>query len=278
MSGEVLPRPERLNGTKNCELAALLVTLGFEPVDRQMQVATGQGVKGGSLGYWRFLPGHPEGRFSLKEVLRHGLDPLQGMQVGRGFYVEQAYIAAAFHNYRLLVESVMHGARVRYAAGREAYGCATRPWVLERVEGRGMREECGAGELGEFLATGTRNTELAAALVTLGFAPDGGVAGGLTLAHERRGKVWMFAPVSCDGKWRLDERLARWQDDAWCGRPGNNDPIACMADGFYNLRQLRRGLRDAQVWVRAQNGRRSVMVKRDADASVWAKAERFLND
>jgi hypothetical protein len=140
-----------------------------------------------------------------------------------------------------------------------------------------MREECGAAELGEFLATGTRNTELAAALVTLGFAPDGGVAGGLTLAHERRGKVWMFAPVSCDGKWRLDERLARWQDDAWCGRPGNNDPIACMADGFYNLRQLRRRLRDAQVWVRAQNGRRSVMVKRDADASVWAKAERFLS-
>jgi hypothetical protein len=277
MSGEVLPKPERLNGTRNCELAALLVTLGFEPVDRQMQVATGQGVKGGSLGYWRFLPNPPALGYSLKAVLRYGVD-VRKMARAAAHEVagEQLWIAAGYHNFRLLVENMMHGGALRLV--RLQSWNMSGPWVLQRADGgEGMREECGMVALREFMATGTRNTELAAALVTLGFEPDAAVTGGLKVQHEARGRVWMFAPVSVDGRWQLQERIFRWQDDIWCGQPENNDPIACLADGFYNLRQLRRGLRDAQVWVRAQNGRRSVMVKRDADASVWAKAERFLS-
>lgn len=49
-----------------------------------------------------------------------------------------------------------------------------------------------------------------------------------------------------------------------------------MADAFWNLRHLRRGLRDARVYVQAQNGQRTVLVRRDASAETWTKAERFL--
>jgi hypothetical protein len=70
--------------------------------------------------------------------------------------------------------------------------------------------------------------------------------------------------------------MARWADDAWCAQEGNTDPIAAMADAFWNLRHLRRSLRDARVYVQAQNGDRTVLVRRDASAETWAKAEAFL--
>lgn len=266
---EVLPKPDRLNRTKNCELAALLVTLDFTPVDRQMTLATGQGVPGGSLGYWRFLPEHPAGRYSLRAVLKHGLNERQALQPGA--YREQAYIAAAFHNYRLLIEQLMHGTRLRLERCGYVY-------IFQRVEAMAMPEECSAAELRSFLGTGTRNTELAAALATLGFNPAGAEGAGVRIAHECRGHVWMLPDRSADGRWSLQERMHRWADDAWCGQPENVDPIACMADAFYNLRQLRLGLKHAQVYVRVQNGSRSVLVRRDASKRVLDAAERFLND
>lgn len=266
---EVLPKPEKLNGTRSCELAALLVTMGFTPADRQMSIATGQGIPGGSLGYWRFLPDHPAKRYSLRTVISYGLDPYQAGKVrvnGTPLYPEQAYIAAAFHNYRLLVESVTHGTRLRLRPCGGLY-------VFEREEARGVAEMPGGDELRELRVNGTRNTELAAALATLGFNPGDT---GTRIAHEVRGHVWLFPERSTDGRYSLQERMARWADDAWCAQEGNTDPIAAMADAFWNLRHLRRGLRDARVYVQAQNGQRSVLVRRDASAETWAKAEAFL--
>ena len=265
----VLPKPEKLSGTRSCELAALLATLGFEPADRQMSIATGTGVPGGTLGYWRFLPQHPANRYNLKTVLTRGLDAYQAAKPGtpgQPVYPEQAYIAAAYHNFRLMVESVMHGTRLRL---RPAGGL----YVFERVEARGVAEMPGAEELRQFRANGTRNTELAAALATLGFTPGDT---GTRIAHEVRGHVWLFPERSADGRWQLQERMARWADDAWCAQEGNTDPIAAMADAFWNLRHLRRSLRDARVYVQAQNGQRTVLVRRDASAETWAKAEKFL--
>ncbi len=271
---EVLPKPERLNGTRSCELAALLVTMGFTPADRQMSIATGQGIPGGSLGYWRFLPQHPEKRYSLRAVIAYGLDPYQASKSTNyelrstkyEVYPEQAYIAAAFHNYRLLVESVTHGTRLRLRPCGGLY-------VFERVEARGVAEMPGGDELRALRVNGTRNTELAAALATLGFTPGDA---GTRIAHEARGHVWLFPERSADGRYSLQERMARWSDDAWCAQEGNTDPIAAMADAFWNLRHLRRSLRDARVYVQAQNGERTVLVRRDASAETWAKAEAFL--
>ena len=271
---EVLPKPEKLNGTRSCELAAVLVTMGFTPADRQMSIATGQGIPGGSLGYWRFLPDHPAKRYSLRTVIAYGLDPYQASKSTNyevrstkyEVYPEQAYIAAAFHNYRLLVESVTHGTRLCLRPCGGLY-------VFEREEARGVAEMPGSDELRVLRVNGTRNTELAAALATLGFNPGDT---GTRIAHEVRGHVWLFPERSTDGRYSLQERMARWADDAWCAQEGNTDPIAAMADAFWNLRHLRRGLRDARVYVQAQNGQRSVLVRRDASAETWAKAEAFL--
>lgn len=274
---EVLPKPEKLNGTRSCELAALLVTMGFTPADRQMSIATGQGIPGGSLGYWRFLPQHPAKRYSLRAVIAHGLDAYQATKPNCGalpVYPEQAYIAAAFHNYRLLVESVTHGTRLRLkATAWQARPDLPPVYVFERVEARGVADMPGGEELRELRLNGTRNTELAAALATLGFTPGDA---GTRIAHEARGHVWMFPERSADGRYSLQERMARWADDAWCAQEGNTDPIAAIADAFWNLRHLRRSLRDARVYVQAQNGQRTVLVRRDASAETWDKAERFL--
>lgn len=278
MSNLVLPKPEELNGTRSCEMAALLVTLGFEPADAQMSIATGHGIPGGKLGYWRFLPGHPGGRYELKRVLGLGMNvDFVGHAVYKNVpvYREQAAIVAAFHNYRMLVENVLNGTRLE-AERRGNW------WVLRRVEARGVAENASTAEVRAFMEHGTRNTELAATLVALGFIPAGMQAGGGEVAavcqvqHEVRGRVWVFPERSVDGMWSLQERMARWQDDAWSARPDNVDPLACCADAFWNLRTLRRGLKEAHVYVRAQNGRRHVLVRRDAADSVWAKAEQFL--
>ena len=143
----------------------------------------------------------------------------------------------------------------------------------KRVEARAVADMPATEELRQFRATGTRNTELAAALATLGFTPGDT---GTRIAHEARGHVWLFPPASADGRWQLQERMARWADDAWCATEGNTDPIAAMADAFWNLRHLRRSLRDARVYIQAQNGQRTVLVRRDASAETWAKAEEFL--
>ncbi len=274
MGDEVLPRPEKLNGTRSCEMAALLVTLGFEPADNSMAVATGHGIPGGRLGYWRFLPVHPRGVYDLKRVVAHGLDVAAcGLAVYKGVpvYREQAVIVAAFHNYRMLVENVLNGTRLRAE-------CCGNVWLLRRVEAAGVPELASRDEVRAFHAMGTRNTELAAALITLGFVPGEFGGGGVAarVQHEARGKVWVFPERSADGLWQLQERMARWQDDVWSARPENTDPLACCADAFWNLRHLRRGLKEAQVFIRAENGRRHVLVRRDAPESVWAQAEKFL--
>jgi hypothetical protein len=174
----------------------------------------------------------------------------------------------------MLVESVTNGTRLRLkATAWQARPDLPLVYVFERVEARGVAEMPGGDELRVLRANGTRNTELAAALATLGFEPG---STGTRVAHELRGHVWLFPERSADGRWQLQERMARWADDAWCARPGNADPIACMADGFWNLRHLRRSLKDARVYVQAQNGKRTVLLRRDASEATWARAESFL--
>lgn len=276
MKKEVLPRPEKLDGTRSCELAALLVTLNFTSVDDALTVAKGDGIPGGRLGYWRFLPQHPQGRYSLGVVLERGLDAQQAGKVPTAalpVYAEQAYIAAAFHNKRLLVEHVLQGTRLRLERCGFLY-------VLRRVEATGVAEMAEAGVVRAMVQAGTRRTELAAAMATLGFEPvpvrDGAAAGATRVTHEQTGCTWMLPEVSADGRWRLQERMAKFMDDAWCGQDDNRDPVACMADGFWNLRHLRKRLRDAQVLVRVSNGGRSVLLARDASDAQWERAADFL--
>lgn len=272
---DVLPAPEKLDGTRSCELAALLVTLNFTPVDKQMSIASGDGIPGGNLGYWRFLDQHPARTYSLRTVISRGLDPEQAAKTGTDVlpvYREQAYIAAAFHNYRLLVERIRTGARLQLARCGYLY-------IFRRVEAAAVPELPGAPMLQSLASAGTRRTELAAALATLGFEPTGvrtPPAGAATVTHEQCPVTWMLPATSADAAWQLQERMARWADDNWCAQETNRDPIACMADAFWNLRHLRRSLRDAQRLISIKNGGRSVLIAANAPQAQWDKASQFL--
>ncbi len=273
----VLPNPERLDGTKSCELAAILVTLGFTPVDKQLTVASGDGIPGGRLGYWRFLPLHPQRRYDLRAVLSHGVAPYQAAKqdnAGQPAYREQAYMAAAMHNYRMLIEQVRHGTRLELTPCGYLY-------LLRRVEAQGVPEMAGKTEVRGMMAAGTRRTELAAGLATLGFEPMAvrqGAGGGVgTLAHECGGIIWMFPAASLRlGEASLGECMARWADDTWSSREDNAAPIACMADAFWNLRHLRKSVAEARQLVRVQNGGRSVLLASNAPQAAWDRAAKFL--
>lgn len=272
----VLPEPEKLQGTRSCELAALLVTLNFTPADRQMAVATGDGIPGGKLGYWRFLEQHPSGSFSLRAVITHGLDPAQAAKPSTEslpVYPAQAYIAAAFHNYRLLVESIRTGTHLELSPCGYLY-------LFRRVEAGGVPEVPVAPMLQSLAAAGTRRTELAAALATLGFEPAAvrtPPANLTTISHESVPVTWMLPAVSADARWQLQERMARWADDNWCAQETNADPIAVMADAFWNLRHLRRSLRDARRLISIKNGGRSVLIDAASPQKTWDRVAQFLS-
>lgn len=274
MSSPVLPKPEQLHSTKNCELAAMLVTMGFEPVDDAMATVTGDGVPGGRLGYWRFLPTCTGGRFLLSAALANGCDPHQAAKHGTPLcpvYTEQAYIAAGFHNYRMLVE------QLKYGTALELRPCGVL-YLLQRCGTGTPPDTATAAALAEHEAHGSRNTQLAAAMATLGFTlRSASTATPVTaLSHGVIPRTWYISETSLDGRWQRDERLARWANDAWCSRPQNNDPIACMADAFFNLNQLRARLQSAAGYARVQHGKKSVLLRTDAGDAAWQKAENFL--
>lgn len=258
-------KPEDLRATRNCELAALLLTLGFEQVDNRMQVLSGDGVPG-RRGVWRFLPALRSCKYVIQKVVGDGLNPRLAEDLRA--YPEQAWIAAGYHNYRLLVESVMRGSRLR----RVKCGYV---WLLLRAEG--CAQDLRASDVADeaFVYGCSANTELVAGLATLGFDV---LSGGheRRIEHGRMAHAWCLPPVSADGAYRLDEVMARWDDAAWCARPENNHPVACLSDAFFNLRRLRAELRESDEYVRVSSGRRTVVVRRGASREFVRQAERFL--
>lgn len=273
MAAPVLPAPDKLYSTRNCELAAILYTMGFEPADSP-ETAAGDGVPGGRLGYWRFLPLCASRRYALAFALARGADPYQACSPAdplHPVYREQAYMAAAFHNYGMLAASLRHGRPL------ELRPCGFL-FLLLPAEARGVFEDTAdAAGLAEYEAQGSRNMQLAAAMAALGFEPCCAAAPGmLGIGHGKCLRTWHFAARSADGRWERDERLARWDDDAWCARLDNTDPMAAMADAFYNLAAIRAALRAKAPYLRVDNGRRSVLLRATASEAAWQRAERFL--
>lgn len=261
---------EDLSSTRNCELAALLVTLGFRLADDSMQILTGDLVAGGRCGVWRFLPALAGFRYNIKQVIRDGVNPR--LAESPKAYIEQAYIAAGYHNFRQVVESVMTGSRLRLVACGYLH-------LLLRDESRAYSGVVQTADAA-FAGACTANAELVAALATLGFCPEpqgSGPAVGPGIAHGRAAVWWQMPPVSADGVYRLNEVMARYRDDAWCARPGNNHPVACLADGFYNLRELRAELEDSRTLVQIAPSRgRLAIIPQHASPAVIRQAERFI--
>lgn len=276
MAAPVLPAPDKLYSTRNCELAAILYTMGFEPADSP-ETAAGDGVPCGRLGYWRFLPLCPGNRYALAFALARGADPYQAAAPAdplHPVYQEQAYMAAAFHNSRMLAQGLRRGFALELRPCGFLY--LLQPSSPRGLE-NGLADTSDAAALAEFEACASRNMQLAAAMAALGFALHSANAPGLlAIGHGKCLRSWSIAPHSIDGRWTRDERLARWADDAWCARPGNTDPIAAMADAFFNLAAIRAALRAKSPFLRVDNGNRSVLLRASASDAAWQRAERFL--
>ncbi len=261
-------------------MAALLVTMGFVSVDPVMTVVQGDGIPGGRAGYWRFLPEHPAKKYSLAMVIRHGLNacqasPLPALMQSQGIvvYPEQAYIAAAFHNKRLLVESIFNGTRLKL--DRVGY-----LYVFRRVGAEAIPELPGEGVARELMTASTRRTEMVAALATLGFEPaplrQAPATSATMVTHEGGSVTWMLPEISKDGRWQLAERMSRYDDASWCARADNTDPIACISDAFWNLNQIRRTRCDERTLIRVQNGNRSILLPQNAPDAMKKRAADFL--
>ncbi|MBE6418970.1 MAG: hypothetical protein E7031_02445 [Akkermansiaceae bacterium] len=251
-----LPAPSDLSATNDSELVAILLTMDFPTPDDAMAVCSGDGIAG-RRGYWRFLPADDKG-YSLKQVLKHGTRAT--LAATPGAYRVQAYMAACMHNYRLLVESLQHGTRLRVQK------CAYL-WLLQREQGNTPpTHHATPQERAEWLAHGSHNTAMVAGMVTLGFTPYNVAAPDLSaVSHGRLMRTWYLPATSADGQWQRAQVMALWNDVAWCARPDNDSPVAAMSDCMWNLK-----------YIRAQNGGKTAFICADAAQSVWDKAEKFL--
>jgi hypothetical protein len=264
----VLPPADPLSSTRNCELAAILLSLGFAPVERSMTIASGIGIA--EQGYWRFVQLHPTRAYLMHAVLRHGtradlaaVRPAAGLPV----YAEQAYMCAALHNRRMLVEHAMHGTPLRL----EPCGYLH---ILQRTGTRSMPDHLAPAALAAFRACSVPSNDLAATLATLGFDPFAG--GSQTISHNPTGTTWHFAPTAPGSSLTLAEVANLFHDHAWCGRPDNQHPVACCAAVLANLAHCRRAIHHSTHYVRAAANGRVAWLRRNAAEETWQQAEKFL--
>ena len=262
-----LPAPSQLNATNDCELIAVLITLGFDSPDNALTVARGDGIEG-RRGYWRFLPELPGHPYSLKQALKHGTHPRLAERPGA--YRPQAYMAACLHNYRMLIEQVQHGTSLLLQK------CGYL-WLLQRAGNKVPPTRIDAQQAPAVAHARTAHTALVAGLATLGFEPLPEASTSTTaISHGRRPLSWHIPHVSSCGRFQRDEVCRLWEDEEWCARFDNDSPIAAMSDCMHNLRFLRDSLRGADEFIRVQHGRRSAWIRKDASQSAWDKAEAFL--
>lgn len=267
----VLPAADSLHSTRNSELAAILLSLGFAPVGRSMTLVSGVGLQGGEQSFWRFVQQHPTRRYAMAAVLHHGTRadlaaalPVAGLPV----YTEQAYMCAALHNRRMLVEHALHGTSLRLVPVGFLH-------LLQRCGSRSMPEQLPPAALAAFRACSVASNDLAATLATLGFDPFAG--GAQTIAHTPTGTCWHFPPASPGCSLSATEVENLFSDRGWCAREENTHPVACMAAVLANLATCRRAQKDASTLLRAEANGRIAWIRRDASDATWLRAEQFLS-
>ena len=127
----------------------------------------------------------------------------------------------------------------------------------------------------------TRNTELAACLITLGFpllntTPGFSRVIGEGIAGPGGAVTWWFGKRSRDGKYTMGEVLARWEDWNWLNDPNNLDPLAYIITGFHNKRRLVDEVKKREVMVLVQSGARHALFSKNCSRSTLDRVERFM--
>lgn len=127
----------------------------------------------------------------------------------------------------------------------------------------------------------TRNTELAACLITLGFPLLNDTPGfsrviGEGIAGPGGAVTWWFGKRSRDGKYTMDQVLARWEDWNWLNDPNNQDPLAYIITGFHNKRRLVDEVKKQEVMVLVRTGSRYALFSKNSSRSTLDRVERFM--
>ena len=127
----------------------------------------------------------------------------------------------------------------------------------------------------------TRNTELAACLITLGFPllndpPGFSRVIGEGIAGPGGAVTWWFGKRSRDGKYTMDQVLARWEDWNWLNDPNNLDPLAYIITGFHNKRRLVDEVKKQEVMVLVRTGSRYALFSKNSSRATMDRVERFL--
>ena len=127
----------------------------------------------------------------------------------------------------------------------------------------------------------TRNTELTACLITLGFPLLNNTPGfsrviGDGIAGPGGAVTWWFGKRSRDGKYTMGEVLARWEDWNWLNDPNNLDPLAYIITGFHNKRRLVDEVKKREVMVLVQSGARHALFSKNCSRSTLDRVERFM--
>lgn len=126
--------PEDMDSVTNTELAACLVTLGFELIAAHRLTGYGIDSSAGRVS-WRFAVVSQDGKYQLADVMRRwedkawltdpqNTDPL-------------AYVICAFHNRRKLIDQVKQGAElsvIDYGARRVLISTAASREQIRRAE------------------------------------------------------------------------------------------------------------------------------------------------
>lgn len=128
----------------------------------------------------------------------------------------------------------------------------------------------------------TRNTELAACLITLGFPLLNDTPGfarviGDGIAGPGGAVTWWFGKRSADGRYSLGEVMARWEDWGWLNDVNNMDPLAYIITAFHNKRRLVDEVKKREVMVLVRSGRRCALFSKNSSRRTVERIERFLS-
>lgn len=127
----------------------------------------------------------------------------------------------------------------------------------------------------------TRNTELAACLITLGFpllhdTPGFSRVIGEGISAPGGAVTWWFGKCSRDGKYTMAEVLARWEDWDWLNDPNNLDPLAYIITGFHNRRRLIDEVKQKAAMVLVRSGSRYALFSKNSGRGELDRIGKFL--
>lgn len=126
----------------------------------------------------------------------------------------------------------------------------------------------------------TRNTMLAAALVTLGIplaeSSGGGLLTGDGIIAPGGAITWCFEPRSRDGKYKTAEMMNLWNNHKWLTDPENEHPLAYIACAFHNYKRLLDHVKQSVPIGMIKNGKKMALVRLDAPDAFVGIIERCM--